>query len=454
MDEFNFGICIEPLLDWFRQNARVLPWRKSPDAYRVWVSEIMLQQTRVEAVKPYYERFLRELPDVSALAACPEERLLKLWEGLGYYNRVRHMQEAARVIMRDYDGEVPQEYEQLLSLPGIGHYTAGAIASIAYGRPYPAVDGNVLRVLMRLTGDASDIAKQSVRSRVEDWLSGWMQMFAADSITGNNADGETENADRVRKRNFCVTACAVLDLSKTGKGYGNPGMFNQALMELGALVCLPNGEPHCAECPWQPYCVACREGRTDTLPVKTKATKRRIEKKTVFLVWDGDQVAIDKRADKGLLAGLYELPNCEGHLTQEEAVAYVRQMGYDPLQIQPLADAKHIFSHVEWHMIGYAVRLAGFRVEPNRAVAGQGADNEGRNDLISEERKNTVSDEFRDSMMDDHQNRILDWTFVDVQDVADRYAIPAAFARYISYLEISELQDKRNADAGASAKQI
>ena len=408
MDGFEFNVCIEPLLDWFRQHARALPWREYPDAYQVWVSEIMLQQTRVEAVKPYYERFLRELPSIEALAGCPEDRLLKLWEGLGYYNRVRHMQAAARIIMRDYGGRLPEEYEQLLKLPGIGHYTAGAIASIAYGKPYPAVDGNVLRVLTRLMGDASDIAKQSVRNEMENWLGGWMQQ----SVAGLR-----------------------------------PETFNQALMELGALVCLPNGEPQCGECPWQPFCVAHREGRTAELPVKSKAGKRRLEKRTVLLIREGDKVAISKRADRGLLAGLYELPNCEGHLTAEEAVAYVQRMGYDPLQVQALTDAKHIFSHIEWHMIGYVVRVADFHIHATGgAMTGERATVQALGGVVTGEKAKIQGDwvDWEGSP----QNESPGWIFVETEDVANRYAIPAAFARYTAYLELPE---KVNADAGASA---
>lgn len=196
----------EPLLKWYDKNKRILPWRDKDNAYYTWVSEIMLQQTRVEAVKPYFARFIQELPDVAALAAAPEERIVKLWEGLGYYSRVRNMQKAAIQVMEEYDGRIPEDFETLLSLKGIGRYTAGAIASIAYGKKVPAVDGNVLRVYTRLTENHEDIMKQSVRKAVENEL--------------------TERMPKDR-----------------------PGDFNQAMMELGAVVCVPNGTAKCEECP-------------------------------------------------------------------------------------------------------------------------------------------------------------------------------------------------------------
>ncbi len=304
----------ELLVPWFREHKRALPWREHPDAYRVWVSEIMLQQTRVEAVKPYYERFMKELPGIKELAEAKEERLLKLWEGLGYYSRVRNMKHAAQQIMIDHNGEFPQEYEEIRSLKGIGSYTAGAISSFAYGFPVPAVDGNVLRVMTRLLADDSDIARQSTKSRIEKALKKIIPEDAASD-------------------------------------------FNQGLIELGALICVPNGEPRCKECPLALLCEARRIGQTGKFPLKTKAKARRIEKKTVFVFLDSERIAIVKRKKKGLLAGLYELPNVEGHLSMDEATAYCKEIGLMPVQIKELAEAKHIFSHVEWHMVGYAVRV-------------------------------------------------------------------------------------------------
>ena len=241
IDNFDFKQIVKPLQVWFDGHARVLPWRENPTAYYVWISEIMLQQTRVEAVKPYFQRFITELPDVKSLAECPENRYLKLWEGLGYYNRVRNLNAAAVQIMETYDGFIPQSYEELLKLKGIGSYTAGAISSIAYNQPVPAVDGNVLRVISRVCADDSDIMKQSVRTAMERKLRELME-------------GMTD----------------VLI----------PRKFNQALMELGAMICVPNGAPHCEECPWQAFCEARLQNRIAELPVKKKAKARRVEDKT------------------------------------------------------------------------------------------------------------------------------------------------------------------------------
>lgn len=358
INDFDLSKTIEPLQNWFEENQRTLPWRSNPLPYYVWVSEIMLQQTRVEAVKPYFARFVTHLPDIESLANCDEETLLKLWEGLGYYNRVRNMQLAARTIMETYDGVMPSDYEALCSLKGIGHYTAGAIASIAFGKPVPAVDGNVLRVLTRLCLDDTDIMKESMRRNVEGVLLTLME----------------KESDRLQ-----------------------PRIYNQALMELGALVCVPNGTPHCANCPWESMCLAKKEGKTDCLPVKKKAKERRIEQKTVLVIRDGNRVAISKRPSKGLLAGLYELPNVPKHLSQEEVLEYLSNLGYRALRIQPLSTHKHVFSHVEWHMIGYVVF-----VEP--------LDYEGK------ENKEHI--------------------FVEAKDARERYAIPSAFVKYAAYMNL------------------
>ena len=372
IENFDLRQLVHPLQTWFNNNARVLPWRENPTGYYVWISEIMLQQTRVEAVKPYFDRFIRELPDVKALAECPEDKLLKLWEGLGYYNRVRNLKIAANQILEEYDGEIPSEYKALLKLKGIGSYTAGAISSIAYGRAVPAVDGNVLRVISRVTADDSDIMKQSVRSNMEAKLYELM-----------NATDET--------------------------GIGTeliPSVFNQALMELGATVCLPNGAPRCEVCPWHDLCEARKQDRISEIPVKKKAKARRVEEKTVFIIKDGDQLALHKRGKKGLLAGLYELPNAEGHLSEQEAIDYIKNQGYMPIRIQPVCDAKHIFSHVEWHMKGYVVFLQakGFANEEDAGI---------------------------------QNKKKSEWIFVDVEQTKDNYAIPSAFVKYTEYLNMT-----------------
>ena len=297
----------EKLLAWYDENARILPWREDPQPYRVWVSEIMLQQTRVEAVKPYFERFLKALPTVADLAEAPEEQILKLWEGLGYYNRARNLQRGAQAVMAEHGGVIPASFELLKKLPGIGDYTAGAISSIAFQIKVPAVDGNVLRVISRVLWRTDNILDVKVKRRME---------------------GEIREIlpERV-------------------------GDFNQSLMELGATVCLPGGAPKCEVCPLQELCRAHQRGEEESLPVKAKPKKRKIEDRTVFLLVCDGKIALRKRPEKGLLAGLWELPSQEGALEEPEAEKLLES--WEIQMEKPLhkeKNAKHIFSHVEWHM--------------------------------------------------------------------------------------------------------
>lgn len=305
--------AVARLLEWYRQNRRDLPWRATCDPYRIWISEIMLQQTRVEAVKPYYERFLAVCPTVKALAELPEEQLMKLWEGLGYYSRARNLQKAARQILARHQGVLPSSYEELLALCGIGEYTAGAIASIAYGLPVPAIDGNVLRVLSRLCGSHMDITLPATKAH---WRTELARVIPPDA-----------------------------------------GDFTQAMIELGATVCVPNGEAKCDLCPLSSVCIAAREHLCDEIPVRTAKRPRRIVPMTVLLIRDGDRTVLHKRPPTGLLAGLFELPNVERHLDEAQTLAHVRSLGLEPVQITPLEDAKHIFTHIEWHMRAYDVRI-------------------------------------------------------------------------------------------------
>ena len=305
-----------PLLEWFRENARDLPWRRTEDPYRIWVSEIMLQQTRVAAVLGYYARFLTAFPSVEALANAPEDRLMKLWEGLGYYSRARNLQRAARAVVEL--GGFPDTYEGLLKLPGVGDYTASAIASAAFGRREAAVDGNVLRVVTRLTDCHDDIldpkTKKSVRQRVRSVM--------------------PETAADIR-------------------------VFNQATMELGATVCVPNGPPRCGVCPARDFCLGRIRGTAETLPVKKPKKARRVEEKTVFLLLREDRTALRRRPDGGLLAGLWEFPNVEGTLDEHGAAEAVKAMGLTAVEWKNKLTAKHIFTHVEWHMTGYTLSVAG-----------------------------------------------------------------------------------------------
>ena len=306
---------ITPLLAWYDENKRILPWREDKDPYKIWVSEIMLQQTRVAAVMPYYERFLRALPDVGSLAAAEEEKLLKLWEGLGYYNRVRNMQKAARTVMEEHGGQFPPSYDLLLRLPGIGEYTAGAVASIAFGKCAPAVDGNVLRILTRLTADRSDVLDAKTKKKYAEYLA------------------------RVLPKD-------------------RPGDVNQAMMELGATVCIPNGQPKCGSCPWQDRCLAHQQDLTDEIPHKKKKNARKIEKKTVLLIRDDKYTLIRKRPEGGLLGGMYEYPMLEGWVSSTQAKSFAAELGFVPLSIKKTDSDIFIFTHKEWHMQGYLVKVA------------------------------------------------------------------------------------------------
>lgn len=334
---------VQPLLEWFEVFARTMPWRSNPEPYWVWISEIMLQQTRVEAVRAYFDRFIAALPNIESLANIEDEKLMKLWEGLGYYSRARNLKKAAIVCVEQYHGELPRTYEELLKLPGIGSYTAGAIASIAYEQEVPAVDGNVLRVISRLLAWEEDITKQSVKRKME---------------------------------------AALLELMK--RVHPNPRTFTAALMELGALVCIPNGAPCCMECPWKSICLARIQKKVERIPVKKKKIVRKIEERTVFLIQDGDLTAIKKRPSTGLLAGLYELPNIEGFYSEQEVKRIWEEKLKLPLTVERLKDGKHIFSHIEWHMQAYRVIIPKI-LEQNKLLREQ----EGELFFVTQEELNT-----------------------------------------------------------------
>lgn len=355
-----------PLLKWYDKNRRVLPWREDPAPYRVWVSEIMLQQTRVEAVKPYFERFMETFPDIAALAGAEEELLLKMWEGLGYYNRARNLQKAAVRIQEDYGGKIPDTLEGLLTLPGIGSYTAGAVASIAFHRAVPAVDGNVLRVLARLRKDSRAITDAKVQQQVESELK------------------EIMPGDR-------------------------PGDFNQAMMEIGACVCIPNGAPLCGKCPLNGICMAHMAGEEQEYPCKPPKKPRITEDRTVLVVMDENRAAIRKRPGKGLLARMYEFPSMEGFRTAEEVVEYLAENGLKALRVQPLEEARHIFTHREWHMKGYMVRVDELEPRSEEGVT-------------------------------------RDWLYIEPEETKNRYPIPSAFSAYTKYLNIKLGKDRYDSE--------
>ena len=306
--QYIFEKIPEALLPWYAQNRRDLPWRKEKEPYHIWVSEIMLQQTRVEAVKGYYARFLEALPTVEALANADDELLHKLWEGLGYYSRVRNLKKAAQEIMENYGGVFPKTHAEVSQLPGIGPYTSGAICSIAFDLPTPAVDGNVLRLVSRLTDDATPIDDPKFRREITAQLA----------------------------RIYPV----------------NAGEFTQALMELGATVCGPNRKPDCENCPCKAFCLACQRGTAEALPVKKAKASRRTEDKTVFILSCDGAYGLRKRPNKGLLAGLWEFPNLPGKMDVNAAVKAVEDMGLKPKEIIRQMEKKHIFTHIEWHMRG------------------------------------------------------------------------------------------------------
>lgn len=317
MNEVEFS---EKLLKYYDRHRRVLPFREDPTPYKVWVSEIMCQQTRIDTVLPYFDRFITKNPSVQALASCPEEELLKLWEGLGYYSRVRNMQKAAIQIVEEYDGQIPGDVQELIKLPGIGSYTAAAISSIAFGQKEPAMDGNLYRVMSRYLAYEKDLKHIGHRRELEK---------------------------QVKKR----------------MPSDRPGDFNQALMDIGATICIPNGYPDCDRCPLQTNCQAYRKNRVLDFPQWTKKKERRREEYTVLIVCCNGQIAMQQRPKKGLLGGLWQFPMLEGHLGEKEIQSHLTAWGFDVLSVRPSVSAKHIFSHIEWQMTSYHIDVLPMRVK-------------------------------------------------------------------------------------------
>ncbi len=320
--KYNDGMAVnretaDRIIEWYRVNKRTLPWRDTGDPYKVWISEIMLQQTRIEAVRGRYLEFMQELPDIPALAAVSDDRLMRLWEGMGYYSRARNLKKCAITVMEEYDGHLPADYEKLKKLPGIGPYTAGAIASIAFGIPVPAVDGNVMRVIARLEEIRDDIRSTETKKLIERKIT---DLFEAYDLSGENVS-----------------------------------LFNQGIMELGETVCLPNGKPHCSECTLSDHCAAHCKNETDDIPFRSALKKRKIVERTLLIIRDGDHFLLQKRPENGLLAGLYEFPGVDGHLSESEALKKAEDHQAVPVRIKRLPDSKHVFSHLEWHMIAYEI---------------------------------------------------------------------------------------------------
>ena len=304
---------VEPIVKWYQKQEKTLPWKQDKEPYHIWVSEIMLQQTRIEAVKKYYTRFMKELPTIHDLAIVPEEKLLKLWEGLGYYSRAKNLKKAAIQIEQEYNGKLPTSYTELLKLAGIGEYTAGAIASISYKEKVPAVDGNVLRVVSRVLASKEDVLLPET------------------------------------KRKFTKKLLEIMP--------DKPGDFNEGLMELGEKICLPNTVPLCEICPIQEFCMANKENLTNEIPVRVKKQKRKIENKTVFILKYKNEIAIRKREKTGILANLYEFPNVLGEVSEEEIPKILEQWKIQFKNLHIKKHAKHIFTHIEWNMVVYEVEV-------------------------------------------------------------------------------------------------
>ena len=309
------------LLAWYDQHARTLPWRGIHDPYRTWVSETMLQQTRVETVMGYYARFLERFPTVADLAAAPEDDVLKMWEGLGYYSRARNLHKGAKQVMTEYGGVIPADVEQLRKISGIGPYTAGAIASIAFDQPVPAVDGNVIRIVSRLRGIRENVGIPSVRRALEGEAASLVQQL-------------------------------------------RPGDFNQALMDLGSAICMP-GTPSCEKCPLRDECDAYAAGDAEDLPVLPRKNPPKVIDYAVCLIFSGDRVLMRQRTET-MLKGLWVFPMAEGKLTLRQVPAAVKKLTkLAAKDVQSAGEAKHVFTHQIWQMQLYTMTVPEDAQAPN-----------------------------------------------------------------------------------------
>ena len=308
---------IQNLIYWFKLNQRNLPWRNPITPYTVWISEIMLQQTRIQAVIPKFLAFIQELPDIKSLAIVDDDKLMKLWEGLGYYSRARNLKKCANVLLHDYNGEFPHTKEELMKLPGIGAYTAGAIATTCFEEKVSAIDGNVLRVLSRYFGYTEDIRSKETIS--------YFDQIILSALTN-------VNAKEIR-------------------------FFTQGLMELGETICIPKGQPLCSTCPFHTHCIALKENTILTIPYRSKSKEKKIMNKTVLIIHNHDQYLIHKRNYTGLLANLYEFPNVDNTFTKEDVIHYLKQYPFNVKSIKESISSKHVFTHIEWHMQGYEIEI-------------------------------------------------------------------------------------------------
>lgn len=372
----------QSLLNWYDNTKRDLPWRKYKDAYRIWISEIMLQQTRADTVIPYFERFIGVFPSLKDFAESQEDQYLKLWEGLGYYSRIRNMHKAAQLIMQDYGGEFPRSFEELLKLPGVGPYTAAAIASIAFNRPVPAIDGNLLRIFARLTCYEENISAASSKKVAFKYFQDYLPL-------------------------------------------PRPGDFNQALMDLGATVCLANKKPLCENCPLTGFCAAYKHGRQTDFPYKEKKAKPRTEKYTIFVIHYNHSVILRKRAAQGLLANLYEFPNTDKILSLKEARMFVEQLGFHVLRVRKLPDQKHVFSHLLWQMRGYEFFTDQWTLFSNRDPYQK--ENIKKELTSSFPLSEKISSEYTQFPPVITENALF---MADIEDIKEKWPIPSAFSFY------------------------
>ncbi len=332
---------VEPLLEWYLKNKRELPWRKDNNPYHVWISEIMLQQTRIEAVKKYYLRFMERIPNILELSRIDEDELLKLWEGLGYYSRARNLKKAAIKIVEDYNGIFPENFDEIIKLPGIGEYTAGAISSISFCKKEVAIDGNVMRVYARVCNKDIDVSDIKIKKQV---------------------------ASEIKK---------ILP--------DRPGDFNQAIMELGEVICIPNSTPKCEICPLNKICLAYKEKTQELIPRKIVKKEKKEEYLTVYLLIYNDKVALKKR-ENGLLKNMWEFPNIEKQLN----INQLKDIFQNSQSIEEAILNTHIFTHKKWIMKSYLIIL---------------------------------------------KQPLLDYDWVTLQDIEDKYAIPTAFRPFLEYLK-------------------
>ena len=375
------------LLNWYENNARILPWRKNTDPYTVWVSEIMLQQTQVKTVNFYFIRFMQAFPKIEDFANSSEDNYLKLWEGLGYYSRVRNMHKTAKIIVDQFAGKFPNNYDDLLKLPGIGPYTAAAIASICFNQALPAIDGNLMRIFSRLNCYPQDIKLNKTKQEA-------FQFFEK-----------------------------LIDVNK-------PGEFNQALMDLGSSICLAKTEPLCKTCPIQNFCLAYQDDVINLFPKRSSIKKRKIEKRTIFLIHHDHKILLGKRPHYGLLANLYEFPNIKGHLSQGQTIKIITKTGFNPIRIKELEPSKHIFSHLEWQMIAYEIWTDEFS---NSNVKNILEDNS--RDFSGQDKKTKKASSFNLNERDDAYLTLNQDCFLScLEDIKNKWSIPSAFNFYKEYL--------------------